>query len=186
MSPEEIISKLLGARSDQELALKALYLGMGKEFFHYFVANSVPAQNAHDLVQDTILKILERASQYSGEGSANAWMWQIARNALVDHARSPYFRKAEFFADEPEKLREALRDNSGMDFVLIDCISKGLLRFHEADPEHAFAIELYALGYDGSEIAERLNKSPTAARQYLTQSRKKVMPYIDHCVEESR
>ncbi len=186
MTPEEIISKLLGVRADQELALRHLYLGLGKDFFHYFAANNVPAQNAHDLVQETVLKILERASQYSGEGSANAWMWQIARNALVDHARSPYFRKAEFFADEPERLRAALRENSGMDFSLIDCISKGLLSFQEADPDHAYAIELYALGYDGSEIAERLNKSPAAARQYLTQSRKKVMPYIDHCVEESR
>jgi RNA polymerase sigma factor (sigma-70 family) len=186
LTPEEIISKLLGVRADQELALRHLYLGLGKEFFHYFAANSVPAQNAHDLVQETILKILERASQYSGEGSANAWMWQIARNALVDHARSPYFRKAEFFADEPERLRAGLRENSGMDFVMVDCISKGLLKFHEADPEHSYALELYALGYDGLEIAERLNKTPTASRQYLTQSRKKVMPYIDHCVEESR
>jgi RNA polymerase sigma factor (sigma-70 family) len=185
MRPEEIISKLLGSRAEQELALKHLFLELGQEFFHYFVVNRVLVQNAHDLVQETILKILERASQYSAEGSAKAWMWQIARNTLVDHVRSPYYRKAEFFGDEPESLRGALQANSGMDFSLIDCISKGLLKFQEDDPDHAYAIELYALGYDGSEISERLDKTSAASRQYLTQSRKKLMPYIDHCVEES-
>jgi len=183
--PEEIISKILGPRAEQELALKHLYLGLGKEFFHYFVSNNVPAQNAHDLVQESILKILERASQYSGEGSANAWMWQIARNTLVDHARSPYFRKADFFGDPLDGPATEPWNRHDMDFEFLDCISKGLFKFQELDPEHAYAIELYALGFDGSEIAERLNKTPEAARQYLTQSRKKVMPYVGHCLEEA-
>ena len=90
---------LLGGRAEQTTALAYLYQVTGRQFFHYFIANSIPSQNAEDLVQETILKILERASQFSGEGSANSWMWQIARNVLVDHVRSPYFRKADFFGN---------------------------------------------------------------------------------------
>jgi RNA polymerase sigma-70 factor (ECF subfamily) len=45
-----------------------------------------PAQ-AEDVVQEVFLKLLRKAGGFRGEGSFRAWMFNIARNATLDHLR---------------------------------------------------------------------------------------------------
>jgi RNA polymerase sigma-70 factor, ECF subfamily len=42
---------------------------------------------AEDVVQDTILKALERAHQFRGESSVRTWLHRIAHNVVVDRSR---------------------------------------------------------------------------------------------------
>ena len=42
---------------------------------------------AHDLVQETVIRALERADQYRSDGTLGAWLRTILRNQAIDRAR---------------------------------------------------------------------------------------------------
>ena len=44
-------------------------------------------QHAEDLVQETWLRVLERAGQYNGSLRFEPWLFSIARNLAIDHLR---------------------------------------------------------------------------------------------------
>ena len=143
--------------------------------------------SAEEVVQETVLKIFKQAAAYRGEGSVNSWMWQIARNALTDSIRSRKREKAQTLNDEGWKQAEAdksLQVNDDIDprRAAEDCVAQGLLRFEEIDPDRAYAIKLVVEGVDGREIADRIGRTYTAARQYLTQCRQHLAPFIKDCL----
>ena len=57
------------------------------------------------------------------------------------------------------------------------------MQFAKAEPERAYALELVIEGVEGKEIADRLGRSEMATRQYLTQCRKHIAPFIQNCLE---
>ena len=63
-----------------------------------------------------------------------------------------------------------------------DCVAKGLERFAAEEPERAYVIDLYADGIGLQEIADRIGRTYGATREYLSQCRKRVPPFIKHCL----
>ena len=193
MTDEETLKELAAGGSRQAAALRRLYLGKGKAFGRFFVGKGLDRAEADDVLQETFLKVLKQAQNYRGEGTANAWMWQIARNALVDHYRNKPteegmdeegWRKAEEVDPRNPAAPIPLSTTDGLDpsRQAEVCVQKGLALFAKEDPERAYAIELLVEGVDGNEIAERIGRSYTATRQYLTQCRKALAPFIKHCL----
>jgi RNA polymerase sigma-70 factor (ECF subfamily) len=54
--------------------------------FRYFVAMNRNRELSEDLVQDVFFRMLRYRTSYDPNRSFTAWMYQIARNASVDHA----------------------------------------------------------------------------------------------------
>ncbi len=52
---------------------------------------------AEDLFQETWLRVLERGSQYDGRARFDTWLFAIARNLMLDHARKRVLKSL----DEP-------------------------------------------------------------------------------------
>ena len=187
MTEEEILKNLeLGGKA-QEKALFELYKNKAKEFGRFFMSRGLDQMSADEVVQETVLKILKQAPAYRGDGSANAWMWQIARNALADLLRSRFRDIAQTFDDDGWKKAETNKSLQVTDDVdpsraAEDCVTRGLLRFEKVDPDRAYAIQLVVEGVDGREIADRIGRTYTAARQYLTQCRQHLAPYIKDCL----
>jgi len=186
MTDEEIISEINAGGDRQTAALKALYLGKGKEFIRYFMWTwKLSRDDANDVLQETVLKILNYADTYRFGGTAGAWMWQIARNTVTDNYRKKPKEAPTEELDE-EGQREAENQTSSVwgesgSRSAEECFSEGLILFKEVEPERAYVIELLVEGVDGQEIANRISRSYTATRQYLTQCRKALAPYIEHC-----
>src|SRR5688572_4135392 len=44
--------------------------------------------SAEDILQDVFLKIHTRLDTLTDEGKLTSWVYQIARNAIIDHARA--------------------------------------------------------------------------------------------------
>ena len=211
MTEEEIIKALCLRGNVQTRALTFLYQTKGREFGRYFVRNRMNISDAEDAVQDTILKILKYASSFNNEGTAKAWMWQIARNTLIDFKRkekttSKYIKNIEekdwnqaIGADggsvgifDDEKIYGAeniiispniVTNNNSYKETAEECVSKGLKDFELTDPERAYALGLFIEGVDGKEIAERIGRSYDATRQYLKQCREKISPFISNCLQ---
>jgi RNA polymerase sigma-70 factor, ECF subfamily len=53
----------------------------------YLVYVTARREMAEDLVQDTWIRVLERAGQYNGRGRFEPWLFSVARNLALDYLR---------------------------------------------------------------------------------------------------
>lgn len=195
MTDEDVIALLKGGGADQRRGLRILYNGKGAEFGRFFMRCGLSHADAEDAVQDAVLKILRAAPQYTEEKSAKAWMWSVARNTMIDFKRrqkrsledtlddNQWNDKFEVVGQAEASVELNGRDANanGSDIEL--CVSKGIEKFADEEPERAYAISLHVDGIDGREIAERIGRSYEATRQYLLQCRQKLAPFISHCMQ---
>ena len=179
----------------QEHALQALYR-KAAEFRRHFLYKGLSVQVADDLIQEAIVKIFRSAASYSGgggfgDGSANAWMWAIAKNVMNDHLR---VRKTDEVSIDDEELggasRSALEEElanknpHGMTGQTAqDCVSRGLEEFAAAHPDRHRALEMQLDGEDIASIGRRIDRTAAAAKEFLSQCKKKLAPFIEHCTE---
>ncbi len=76
--------------------LALLFERYHKPLFRYFVHMNGDRDRSEDLVQDVFFRMLRYRHTYDPKHTFTAWMYQIARNASVDHARK---RKPEVALD---------------------------------------------------------------------------------------
>ena len=152
------------------------------------MAKGLSRADADDVLQETMLKVLKQAGSFRGEGTGSAWLWQIARNTLVDCQRQKMRSAEDTLNDEQWLMAEANPAMQTLDptesaKAVDDCVTKGMSKFAKQEPERAYALELVIEGIDGKEIAARLGRTETATRQYLMQSRKHIAPFIQDCLQ---
>ncbi len=71
--------------------------------YNFFLRMTGSSSISEDLVQDVFFRILNYRHTYKGESKFTTWMYQIARNAHIDHLRK---KKEEIPLDE--QWRESL------------------------------------------------------------------------------
>lgn len=67
--------------------LAVLFERHHQPLYRYFIAMLRSPEIAEDLVQEVFFRILRYRSAYDPERPFRAWMYQIARNASLDHAQ---------------------------------------------------------------------------------------------------
>lgn len=104
----------VGRRRDRE-AFAALFRFFAPRLKRYFLRIGCPARQAEDLVQETMLRVWDRADRYDpGRAQASTWIFTVARNLRLDSLRGE--RRPE---PESEALLGALPDPSdGADLML--------------------------------------------------------------------
>jgi RNA polymerase sigma-70 factor, ECF subfamily len=55
---------------------------------HRYVARRIPAPDADDVVQEAMLRIHRGLPGVRADGALVGWLYQVTRNALVDHMRA--------------------------------------------------------------------------------------------------
>ena len=101
-------------RIADELLLQGFVRGDSKAFdllveryqrpLYTFILRQVrESGRAEELLQDTFLRVIERAEDFKGESKFSTWLYTIARNLCIDSARKMAFR------------RHASLDSSGAD-----------------------------------------------------------------------
>lgn len=188
-----MIQALVSGGRHRDGALRALY-AKGAEFRRFFVFKGLSPQEAEDLLQDCIIKIFRNAAQYKGsggfgDGSANAWMWNIARNGLTDHYRT---RRAGMVSIDNEAMsateKHALEaemsthnPHTAHPASAEECVARGIEVFAAEQPDRARALEMQMDGQDINSIASHIGRTLAATKEYLSQCKKKLAPYIQHC-----
>lgn len=84
VSPEQVMANYVLDRDKK--AIVSLYNEFADDMYHYLLTLSDPTL-AKDIVQKTWLKVIEKPHNYSRAGSVKAWLFTIARNALIDEFR---------------------------------------------------------------------------------------------------
>lgn len=188
-----MITAIKSGGRQQELALQALYRKTA-EFRRHFQYKGLSIQVTDDLIQETIVKIFRSASSYSGgsgfgDSSANAWMLTIAKNVMNDHLRG---KRTDEVSIDDEELGEASRSalevelanknpHKAVGQTAQDCVTKGLEEFAAAHPDRHRALEMQLDGEDIASIGRRIGRTAAAAKEFLSQCKKKLAPFIEHC-----
>ncbi|MFZ6012502.1 MAG: sigma-70 family RNA polymerase sigma factor, partial [Bacteroidota bacterium] len=125
---------------------------------------------AEDIVQDVFVKVHTRAGQLKEAEKISAWIYQITRNAVVDHFRSVSRTVA------PVNVRW---EEDQQDFN--DCVATCLTKLMTTLPEkYRIPLELTEIqNLSQYELAERLNITYAGARSRVQRARKMLRDKLD-------
>ncbi len=172
----------------RETAVSELYNRYGPAFQRYFERHGIDTSGAEDLVQEVFIKIVRSANQFRGDASPSAWLWSITRNTLFSHQRGP---RVEFI-----KLPQGDDDEEGLDIpdpacpvedqleeeAMINCVRREFAQFAGKHADRAQALALVAFhGWSPTEVARYLDRTAGATREYLSQCRKLLQPFLNRC-----
>ena len=116
------------------------------------------ADDAKDLVQETLLKALSNREKFNAGTNLKAWLYTIMRNTFINNYNKITKRSSNI--DSTEYLQYQNSDdsfvtvNKGMAAFVMSDIKAAIARLNE---EHRRPFMMYYIGYKYLEIAEKLN-----------------------------
>lgn len=190
MTEEEIIMLIRTGGKALDAGVKALYQSAAQPMLRFFVYQGMSGDDAQDVLQETIVKIVRSADSFGGTGTAKAWIWQVARNCLIDHQRKQGSLGQHETAVNDEqwaRLEETTPAPASLAAVsagaVDQCVEDGLGKFSNQEPERAYVLTLQMEGLSVADIGERIGRTVAATKEYLSQCKKKIQPFIAHCTE---
>lgn len=188
--PEEEAALVDRARQGDHSAFGSLLDPWRKPLFGYIYRMVTLRQDAEDLLQDVLARVLENIREYRGEARFKSWVFGIATHVCLDHLRSrkrwrveaQLLGEKETDADPVrlEGLRQLMR---GPEFhyeirehiaFCFSCISRTL------PPEEQAAVMLReVLGFTSEEAAGILGVSEPVCRHRLSAARAKMIQDYD-------
>lgn len=238
MTEEEMITMICAGGKAMDAGVKVLYQTMAQPMLQFFVYRGASSDEAKDVLQETLIKIVRSAGDYGGSGTPKSWMWQIARNCLIDcqrrrvnqqptqHERHQAENAENVAAEIRTKTISTIRGGikvteypyAGDDYrperrtlvtavgeeewiqiaettpaedpdssinarYVEDCVANGLSTFGDKEPERAYVLMLQMDGSSIEEIGHQIGRTVAATKEYLSQCKKKIQPFIAHCTE---
>jgi RNA polymerase sigma-70 factor (ECF subfamily) len=187
---EVIFYKLVnGSSIEKNSAIQTIY-----EEFHpvmykklRYKYQDLSENEAQDIVQEAFLKLATTISKPSSAESLVSWIITISENTALDLFKRAYKKYEIPLLEESDNMDEESSPETGSvliaDFDVQDCVSKGLINFSQKFPQNAVAISLSLDNLSIAEIAEIISRTEGATKQYIYESKKKLSPYIEHCLE---
>ncbi|HXV22979.1 MAG TPA: sigma-70 family RNA polymerase sigma factor [Alphaproteobacteria bacterium] len=109
----------VGKRRDRE-AFAALFRFFAPRLKSYFLRLGTPSRQAEDLVQETMLRIWDRAALYDPtRAQASTWVFTIARNLRLDALRGERHPEP-----ESEEVIAAIPDQSDSADMLLESLQR--------------------------------------------------------------
>ena len=186
---ECLLRRMMDGGEARRQAVAELYRHFAPRFRRYFRSQRLGDAEAEDLVQDVFVKVVRSCGDFRGEARADTWLWAIARNSLMSRfrARLPDMPLDDLDLDQLCATNPALQAappdapaSGGVD----DCVQRGIARFGTDFPDRARAIGFLVIEeWSVEDIARALGRTPGATREFLSQCRKKLRPYIEDCLE---
>lgn len=145
---------------------------------YQFICRRISDQSAaEDLLQDVFLKIHQRVDTLQDIKRLESWIYQIARNTIIDHYRRA---KPEITLDAPLMLD--LSDELPDDDViteLLPCVQAMVKNLPEQDRQ-ALVLTEYQ-GLTQKELGERLGLSFSGAKSRVQRAREKLKQQLLEC-----
>jgi len=203
MNEKEIIEAICSTASEQKKALEVLYTQKGNEFKRFYKFKGLASEDASELMQEVIIKIFTNAKQYNGkdsysDNSANSWMWTIARNSLNDflNVKMKYKSISQDSLDNIVWSNENINKIKNAENQLIKeqeirnkeieiekCVTNSIEEFHSIHPDRANVIMMQMDGCSIETIAFTINRTTNATKVYISECKKKLMPFLNLCYE---
>jgi len=164
---EELQIIIKNCKAGKREAQAKLFQLFARKMFTVALVYSKDRTAAEDIIQDAFIKIFDKISQYSGEGSFEGWVRRIVVNTALER----YRRENKLYSiDDYQPYEEQLSYND-----LIDNISANELMeiIGSISPQYKIVFNLYALeGYSHKEISQQLGISEGTSKSNLARARK--------------
>ncbi len=122
-------SLMLAVREGEVAKLGVLFERYHTQLFNYLLRLTGNRHVSEDLVQEVFVRMLKYRHTYRGESKFTTWMFQIARNARVDHFRrgpqedvSIEDDKREYISLGPTPAERAMQSEEMR--ILLDALSR--------------------------------------------------------------
>lgn len=177
-----IVAMTLGGRH-AESAVGILFSRFAGPFKGRAMRRGVNPADADDVVQDAFVKIVKSADGFQPKGEGSAWLWCVFNSVLADAQRkSQRAPILENYDSVPENLRVQADGSCQLDFQ--ECVQTQMNAFGAAWPEGLQVIMWSAShGMKTRQIAEIIQRSEGATREFLSQVRKKFKTFVAQCDE---
>jgi RNA polymerase sigma-70 factor (ECF subfamily) len=130
---------------------------------------------AEDILQETFVKIQKRLGQLRDAGKLEGWVYQIARNAIMDH-----YRKRRETVALPESLAAETAPISDREREGLQAAFHGMIE--ALPPPYREAIELTSFGgLTQQELADRLGISLSGAKSRVQRGRAMLKEMLLEC-----
>jgi len=178
------------ARQGDSLAFGSLFEPWRKPLFGYIYRMVTLRQDAEDLLQDVLVRVLEGIRTYRGEARFKSWVFGIATHVCLDHLRAKkrWRVEAQLIGEQestadPKKVEELKQFMQHPEFSFeirehiafcFSCIARTL------PPEEQATLMLKeVLGFTGAEAAGILGVSEPVFRHRLSAGRAKMIEDYD-------
>jgi RNA polymerase sigma-70 factor (ECF subfamily) len=134
---------------------------------------------ADDVLQDVLAKLVERGADVS-DASLQAWLWTVARRAVIDRARAARSREAaaeDFAADLSEYAAETPDESALRE--LAACTAPMLATLDREDRELLERVDL--AGESQADLARALGLSSSGLKSRVQRARVKLREQFERC-----
>ena len=165
---------ILNSRSPLSEAALASLLPKLRGFLAKRVSN---AADVEDLAQDILLRVHQGAGQLSDETRIHGWIWQIARNAVIDHYRRGNIRQVDIqdldlpSNDEQPDVEEIVESWLAPMIALLPEPYREAVQLSEIE------------GLSQAEVAARLSISLSGAKSRVQRGRAKLREALMACCQ---
>jgi RNA polymerase sigma-70 factor (ECF subfamily) len=172
MKTEATLDKESQQSTDTFNELYEHYHGRLKTFVSTRVRNEA---DARDLVQDVFFKIHSCISTLTDNSKVENWIFQIARNSVIDHYRlKKHFQEI----DESVLLQDVMVEDPAPE-QLAPAIQEFIV--HLPDPYREALLLTECRGLSRKELAKRLNLSSSGAKSRVLRGRKMIKQMLMRC-----
>ena len=173
--------------ADGERGATSLFDALWPKFVNTFQQWGEPIGAAEELASDTLLKIFQGLDGLRDPIAFEKWANTIARNTYRTHLRDTQQESDHEIAldeDAWSLVCDSAADLSGGDPTTMLCLQGQLEKFFREHPARAKTLERCAIdGWSLEEASEALGRTLAATKEYLSQCRKRLMQYLQPCLE---
>lgn len=181
----QIVENLLAGGTLREQTIATLYRQLFPRLLAHLLGQGCPRHKAEDCVQEAFIKALRNIHQFRGDSKLSTWLFTITDNVWRDLRRSAFESKSIDLETaganeiEDDFQRGALHQIEQEQFA--DCVRSGYRHYQNKYPDCASWLYRLTEGESIAELAAAAGRNLGAMREYLSQCRKKLAPFIEQC-----
>lgn len=156
--------------------VESLYKNLNQKLQQFIRKRVSDEIAAEDILQEIFLKIHTRIDTLNDQDKVESWIFQIARNAIIDHYRS---RRSHHNGIEPEETVTVEEDVEDMHKKLASGLGEMINQLAESYRDALRLTELE--GLTQKELAERLGISLSGAKSRVQRARTMLRDLLMQC-----
>ncbi len=146
-----------------------------------FVAHRVPSNDIDDVIQDVLVRMHRGLSDLRDNERFSAWMFQVARNAIVDARRKHAHAPVDGHDLDDAQAEPSANDDREAATALSGCVSLFVAQLPSPYREAITLVELE--GKTAKEAAEMAGISVSGMKSRVQRGRARLRELFDRCCE---